>query len=158
MSDDRITGTFGSRLGGAAAFLRPTRVLLRAGLASFASVDALGESFEALSLDSALSCPNSLRMSFLITCIEEVQNAPALRLRVRAQGVVRIRGDRVRDAFEQRDVVVRVAVKISALEVAKRLAERREPLLHAHDLAFAIARGAAWTASECALRMIVHGF
>ena len=42
-----------------------------------------------------------------------------MRLRILAQCVVRIGRDRVGDLFEQRDVVMRIAVEVAALEIAE---------------------------------------
>src|ERR1700709_1282375 len=149
-SADRITGTLGSRFVTAgAAFLR---VLLRAGFTSSESGAVAGVS------SLALSWPNSLRMSFLITWGEDFQDAPAADLRMRAQGVVGIGRDRVGDFLEKRNVVVRVAVEVAVFEVVQVFSHGREPRFGAHDLALAIARRARWAAGQLAVGDIVDRF
>ena len=70
---------------------------------------------------------------------------------------LRIDGDRVADALEQRQIIEGIAVKIAAFEIVPALPALRQPLLHACHLAFTKTGYAAYSASILAIAQLRLG-
>src|SRR5688500_8963304 len=89
--------------------------------------------------------PSTRRMNLLImrrAILPERYALPAAARGFARERLVGVHGHGPRDALEERQVVMRVAVAARRLELRQAAADAREPLVQAHELAFAEARGA----------------